>query len=232
MSKLLPNSLPLWHFSKFISTAHQSLNSQLCHHYRASSSIVVSSDFWNKFILTFHCVCSDHRIDFLFWSRVHVRQSEFISHTKLIRISANFSAGARSRHKSSAHFTASMMRRRACDAKIYILQSHSAYAIVTLLWRWKLKFKSDLYSWRSEFSICSAKLMSRFYFSALLSTIGAKVSQLIPPFDASRNGRCSLKCKLHSKQFIESLGNFDLWAYQSKYRPGGDVRARENTYMK
>lgn len=29
---------------------------------------------------------------------------------------------------------------------------------------------------------------------------------------------------MHTKQFIESLENFDLWAYQSKYRLGVDVR--------
>lgn len=66
--------------------------------------------------------------------------------------------------------------------------------------------------------------MSQFYISALLRTIGAKVSQLTPPFDASLNQRCSSKCKMHTKQFIESLQNFDLWAYQSKYRLEVEVR--------
>lgn len=36
------------------------------------------------------------------------------------------------------------------------------------------------------------------------------------PFDASQSPTTSAKCKLHSKMFMESLKNFDLWALRSK----------------
>ncbi|XP_005177544.1 O-acyltransferase like protein [Musca domestica] len=45
-----------------------------------------------------------------------------------------------------------------------------------------------------------------------LYSIGQKLISIGKPFDASRNPDASELCRLHTRQFMEGLNNFDLWA--------------------
>lgn len=56
-----------------------------------------------------------------------------------------------------------------------------------------------------------------FPFAVYLQTLSTRLSQISPAFDPSRSENTSDACKRHTRQFIDALHRFELWAFQSNF---------------
>lgn len=54
-----------------------------------------------------------------------------------------------------------------------------------------------------------------FPFAVYLQSLSSRLSQISAAFDPSRSKNTSDACKRHTRQFINALHRFDLWAFQS-----------------
>lgn len=56
-----------------------------------------------------------------------------------------------------------------------------------------------------------------FPFAVYLQSLSTRLSQISPAFDPSRSKNTSDACKRHTRQFIDALCRFELWAFQSNF---------------
>lgn len=61
-------------------------------------------------------------------------------------------------------------------------------------------------------------VLSCFPFADYLQSLSSRLSQISPAFDPSRSENTSDACKRHTRQFIDALHRFELWAFQSNYK--------------
>lgn len=56
-----------------------------------------------------------------------------------------------------------------------------------------------------------------FPFAVYLQSLSSRLSQISPAFDPSRSENTSDACKRHTRQFIDALHRFELWAFRSNF---------------